>query len=306
MDNLEAYRKSETHCPQAPWTLFVEPTNHCNLKCVFCPQKSQERDLGFLSMDLYKKVLEEAAEIGVHKFNLFFLGESLMHKSLFEMIQLASDHGVQTRLNTNASFLDERRSRELLESGLDYLTISFEGVNKEIYENLRVKGNFEKTSQNIQTVIRQKKEGNYKTQISIEIIDLEETQPFLPEFEERMRSYGPDEIVTKVYRNWIGYLEAQKDLSLQDAYQVCSYPWRSMALLWDGTFVPCCVDYDGKYPLGHAKDGIMNAWNGEKMLELRRYLIERKKDLRSSHGLRKCHGLCVTCDIPFQEEDHKL
>ena len=48
-------------------------------------------------------------KIGVRKFNLFFLGESLMHKSLFEMIQLANDNGIQTRLNTNASFLDSGR-----------------------------------------------------------------------------------------------------------------------------------------------------------------------------------------------------
>ena len=96
------------------------------------------------------------------------------------------------------------------------------------------------------------------------------------DFKKKMESYGPDEIVTKVYRNWIGYLKAQKNLALEDHYNVCSYPWRSMALLWDGTFVPCCVDYDGRYPLGNAKQGIMEVWNGEPMRKLRQYLIDRK------------------------------
>ena len=67
---------------------FVEPTNHCNLKCTFCPQKDQKRSFtSFLDMSLYRELTEEAARLGVRKFNLFFLGVSLMHKSLFEMIQ---------------------------------------------------------------------------------------------------------------------------------------------------------------------------------------------------------------------------
>ena len=43
------------------------------------------------------------------------------------MIQLANDNGIQTRLNTNASFLDSGRAEQLLDTGLDFLTISFEG-----------------------------------------------------------------------------------------------------------------------------------------------------------------------------------
>tara|TARA_Y100000589_G_scaffold136231_1_gene130355 strand:- start:49 stop:972 length:924 start_codon:yes stop_codon:yes gene_type:complete len=306
MPNLKAYNNSQVECPVAPYTLFVEPTNHCNLKCTFCPQKDQKRSLGFLDVGLFRELTEEAAQIGVRKFNLFFLGESLMHKSLFEMIRLAKSNGIQTRLNTNASFLDNKRAEELLETGLDLLTVSFEGVNKEIYERLRVKGNFERTSSNIRNVIKLKHRKKSDTQISIEIIDLPETSPYMKDFTKTMQSYGPDEIVTKVYRNWIGYLKAQKNLALEDHYNVCSYPWRSMALLWDGTFVPCCVDYDGRYPLGNAKDGIMNAWNGEPMKKLRQYLIDRKNDLRKHHGQRECHGLCSVCDIPFQADDHRV
>ena len=110
---------------------------------------------------------------------------------------------------------------------------------KEIYEGLRVKGDFEKTSNNIKNVIELKHNRKTDTKISIEIIDLPETAPFMGDFKKKMESYGPDEIVTKVYRNWIGYLEAQKNFTaLEDHYNVCSYPWRSMALLW---MVPSCL-----------------------------------------------------------------
>ena len=62
MPNLKAYKNSQVECPQAPYTLFVEPTNHCNLKCTFCPQKDQKRSLGFLDMGLYRDLTYEAAK----------------------------------------------------------------------------------------------------------------------------------------------------------------------------------------------------------------------------------------------------
>jgi len=255
-------------------------------------------------MDIFHSILEDSVKSGVQKINIFFLGESLMHKEIFEMIEAIAKSGLESRLNTNATFLDESRAQKLLASGVNYVTISFEGTDKVTYEKLRVKANYEKTMSNIENFLRLKKEQNSSTKVSIEIIDMEETRDLLDDFEARMQSLGPDEIHRKVYRNWIGYLKAQKNLSLQDAYHICSYPWRSMAVLWDGTYVPCCVDYDGKYPLGTYDQGLMNVWNGERMRDLRQYLIKRKSNLSRNHGYRECHGLCSRCDIPFDPEDH--
>lgn len=306
MPNIEAYRKRELNCPDGPYTLFVEPTNHCNLACVFCPQKSQERQLGFMSLEVFRKILGDASKAGVRKINIFFLGESLMHKQIFQMIREISDAGLESRLNTNATFLDEPRALALLESGVNYVTISFEGTDKQTYEKLRVKANYEKTLANVENFLRLRASLKSSTKVNIEIIDMEETHGLLDDFERKMRLLKPDEVKRKVYRNWIGYLEAEKNLNLQEAYNICSYPWRSMAVLWDGTYVPCCVDYDGKYPLGTYSEGLMQAWNGQRMLQLREYLIQRKSKIKSTHGKRECHGLCSQCDIPFDPEDHRL
>jgi len=304
MRNIEAYHNREVYLPDGPYTLFIEPTNHCNLACVFCPQKDQTRKKGFMSLEVYEKLIEDAARSGVKKINLFFLGESLMHKGLEQMLKLGKQHGLQIRLNTNASFLFEDKARMLFESGLEYLTISFEGISKEIYESVRVKGNYETTLKNIQSAIAIKKAMQSQTRISIEIIDMEETRDAFPEFKARMEALNPDEVAVKVWRNWTGYLNSLKDVNLEDHYSVCSYPWRSMAVLWDGTFVPCCVDYDGKYPLGNSEQGVMAAWNSQAMLDLRTYLVKRKENLKKNHGFKSCHGLCAVCDIPFQPEDH--
>ncbi len=304
MSNLEQYHRGETVLHSGPYTLFIEPTNHCNLACVFCPQKDQTRKKGFMSQEVFAALAEDAQACGVKKINLFFLGESLMHKGLEGMLKKARECDLRVRLNTNASFLFEDKARMLFSTGLDDMTISFEGINKEIYENLRVKGRYEETLQNITRAIQIKKEMDADTRISIEIIDMPETRELFADFRDRMDALGPDKVVVKVYRNWLGYLNAQKDVTAEDLYTICSYPWRSMAVLWDGTFVPCCVDFDGRYPLGNHQDGVMKAWNGEAMLNLRKYLIDRKTSLKSDHGQKRCHGLCHSCDIPFNPEDH--
>ncbi|PCJ17577.1 MAG: hypothetical protein COB02_13205 [Candidatus Cloacimonadota bacterium] len=303
MDNLKKYKQLSSVCDEAPYTLFIEPTNHCNLACTFCPQKDQTREKGFMKREVFLSILEDAVKSGVKKINLFFLGESLMHKELFFMIKEIVKSGLECRLNTNASFLDEKKAIELLNTGIQYITISFEGVNKKVYESLRVKGNYEVTLANITKVIELKNKMKLSCEISIEIIELDETKEFIPEFKKQMNLLNPDQLNVKVYRNWIGYLTALKSENISDHYNVCSYPWRSMAVLWDGTFVPCCVDFDGIYPLGK-NIKIMDAWNSLEMIKLRKWLIARKNNFSLTKTSSKCSGLCSECDIPFQKEDH--
>lgn len=303
MDNLEKYKNRSVVCDQAPYTLFIEPTNHCNLACVFCPQKDQTREKGFMEREVFLNLLEDACECGVKKINLFFLGESLMHKELFFMIEEIVKRGLECRLNTNASFLNEKKAIELLNTGIQHITISFEGVNKEVYESLRVNGNYETTLSNITRVIQLKNDMNSDCEITIEVIELDETRDLIEDFKKQMKRLNPDYLNVKVYRNWIGYLDSLKTEEAVKQYNVCSYPWRSMAVLWDGTFVPCCVDFDGIYPLGK-NIPIMDAWNSREMVSLRKWLVARKDNFSLNKTTSKCSGLCAQCDIPFQKEDH--
>jgi len=72
--------------------------------------------------------------------------------------------------------------------------------------------------------------------------------------------------------------------------KVCLWPWTKMSVLVDGRVVPCCMDYDGKYVLGDLKRGSLKSiWNGEKMVRLRKALLEgRKEDIelcsKCAHG----------------------
>lgn len=317
--NLEAYAARQVTCPDAPYTLFIEPTNACNLHCVFCPQHRQKRSRGMMSLELFRRILADAKDCGVHKINLFFLGESLLHPDIFTMLKEIKAANLISRLNTNATLLTPEKSVRLLESGLDYLTISFDGANQESYEKLRVKASFHATKDNIAHICGLKKEwgenkenkgtGTEKdkdkgmsTEITVEMIQTEDSQNLFPDFAIAMKKLGADYVVQKTYRNWAGEFVDEKQQFRLNPYHICSYPWRSMAILWEGTAVPCCVDFDAFYPLGHASMGIMSLWNSPQMQSLRRVLIERHE--MNDSVFTAVNNLCANCDIPFQGHEH--
>ena len=65
---------------------------------------------------------------------------------------------------------------------------------------------------------------------------------------------------------------------------MCIEPWRGLIIGWDGIIIPCCNDFNYKYPLGDARTNtIKEIWNSKKMVALRYAQI---------HGLQYSNELC--------------
>jgi radical SAM protein with 4Fe4S-binding SPASM domain len=47
------------------------------------------------------------------------------------------------------------------------------------------------------------------------------------------------------------------------SHSICGFPWRTMVILFDGTVVPCCFDFNGVMPVGDVrKNTVEEIWNG--------------------------------------------
>ncbi len=50
----------------APYSLYIEPTSHCNLRCLFCPTGYKEyagmRPNGLMDYDLFCKIVDDIKE----------------------------------------------------------------------------------------------------------------------------------------------------------------------------------------------------------------------------------------------------
>lgn len=285
------YKKKSAKLAYPPVRLWVELTSCCNYKCIMCPNKDlKEEDKGFMEFDLYKKIINESQNI-VFDINLAHRGESLLHPQIIEMIEYAKQKNLFTRVHTNGSLLTEEMSQKIISSCLDHLSFSFDGYNKEQYEKIRIGGDFNKTVNNIVRFLEIKRKSHAKKPTTaIEVISFSSSKKENLTYEKkiflsRFKDLALDTFVIKKLHNWGGEL---KKNHLQKEYSICTFPWNALTIFWDGSVLPCTQDFFGNYLLGNVKDSsLMEIWNSEPMVELRRKLAKRKiKDLE----------ICSKCD----------
>ncbi|MCD4682769.1 MAG: radical SAM protein, partial [Bacteroidales bacterium] len=108
-----------------PFSITIEPTTSCNLRCPECPSGLRQfsRNTGMLDLNLYKSILDQIGSYLMYMI-LYFQGEPYLNPSFFDFVKLAKKKRIYTATSTNAHFLNEENARKTVESGLDRLIIS--------------------------------------------------------------------------------------------------------------------------------------------------------------------------------------
>lgn len=134
-----------------PSSLHINLTNKCNLKCVMCHNEHAE------SYDIDERL------INFIKNNMPYLqyiswlgGEVFLSKIFLELSCLATIYKVKQRITTNALLLNEEKIRFIVNNNID-LKISIDAAQKDLYEKIRVGGNFEKLIKNLEILNRYNK-----------------------------------------------------------------------------------------------------------------------------------------------------
>lgn len=275
--------------PSFPRYLDIELTNTCNFKCLMCPTGtgSSKRPRGMLSEELFEKLL---AEIAPHKTALRFIrwGEPLLHKSLIPFIRRAHEAASLVHINTNGSLMDEPMMEKLLESGLDSIKFSFQGVDRKSYQEMRNIDFFDGLLDTIAKfyALRGNRALPYiHISTSITYESKEQVQAF------RERTHGIADLVT-IGRTILDYMEPGQSTRLSDVerfrlqalkeqesvvkkHMECPEVFDKLSLNWDGTISACCNDYDNKMIIGDfRKDSLQTIWNGQQMHRYRSLLAK--------------------------------
>jgi PqqA peptide cyclase len=109
-----------------PFGLLAELTYRCPLHCPYCSNPVDlPRSGGELATDEWKRVLDEAAALGVlHA--LFSGGEPLLRPDLEELVAAARAVGLYTNLITSGLGLTPDRIERLQQAGLDSVQVSLQ------------------------------------------------------------------------------------------------------------------------------------------------------------------------------------
>jgi len=132
-----------------PTMMDLEPTQRCNYRCVMCtPFKEKRRDMTF---DEFKRIVDE--QIGLIEIKIQGVGEPLLCKDFFKMLEYARKKWLWVRTTTNGSLLHLNDNyKKLVDSRVHDVNISIDGSDKEIYEAIRVGGNFETLTRNCKLI----------------------------------------------------------------------------------------------------------------------------------------------------------
>jgi MoaA/NifB/PqqE/SkfB family radical SAM enzyme len=116
--------------------VFIEITNICNFHCSFCPSDLQTRDHGHISLDLFRKIVDEIVEKKLVKYvALHVMGEPTLHPQLLDILQILNENDITVSFNTNCGTLeDEDYIHQLMDNLYGTICLSLQTPTEQSYK----------------------------------------------------------------------------------------------------------------------------------------------------------------------------
>lgn len=285
--------------PSVPYSIAIEPTTSCNLRCPECPSglRSFTRPTGMLNLPMFSKIIDELyKEISYLIF--YFQGEPYLNTSFLEMVKYASAKGIYTATSTNAHYLTDENARKTVESGLDRLIISIDGTTQEVYEQYRIGGSLDKVLEGTKNILLWKKKLNSSTpHVIFQFLVVKPNQHQLKEVKKIAKELGVGEVRFKTaqiydYENGSPLIPdidkyARYKKNADNTYSIknsllnhCWKMWHSCVITWDGKIVPCCFDKDAHLVMGELQThSFKEIWNSAPYIQFRKSLLKSRSEI---------------------------
>ena len=178
----------------APRVVFIEITNHCNLRCETCPRTYLDREpLNTLSYEEFEYAANQFPEM--KRVLLHGIGEPLINKQLPQMIRYLKVRNVEVLINSNGTLLTPAWQEKIVESGLDEYHCSVDGASDETYARIRGKDLLPKVKAGIQGLIQTRERlGSDTPRISIWCVATQENLAELPDLVRLAARLGVPEV----------------------------------------------------------------------------------------------------------------
>jgi radical SAM protein with 4Fe4S-binding SPASM domain len=284
-------RAMQTGQPDVPFIDQVEVTSVCPMRCGFCPRGipgKVTRPKGHMDLALFERLLGQMhpAQASWRLLELHHLGESLVHPQLPRFVRAASERGIPTELSANPSLLTPELAHELLDAGIRRLVLSLDGIDEPTLTSIRgPAASFARAERHIEALLSQLVHRREPAQVVIQMLALERNAHQREAFLRRWATLGIPYVAT-----FIKALEGPDPDTGQEKPApgfLCTFPWRSVVVLWDGRVVPCCRDDDARVVLGDLnRQDLREIWEGPEVQRLRE--LHRSEAFEGSHPCEGC------------------
>ena len=250
----------------SPRSIQIECTTRCNLKCTFCELSYWTEKPADLQFDSFKKMVDHLPKL--KRIDLTGIGESLMNRDFFTIVEFLKSRGVYVMLNDNFTLMTERAARRLIELEVDHIYLSLDGATKQTYEQIRVGANFDKVISNTRRLLEIKRAmGKKRPEVKINTVVCMTNYQELPAIVELASDLGIGmvtfvNVITFESTTRLDTLRVQQEIQsrFQEALQrarklgvlvklelfdklpvrECDFPWKRNFVTYDGYVHPCC------------------------------------------------------------------
>ncbi|MCM8542004.1 MAG: radical SAM protein [Lentisphaeraceae bacterium] len=260
--------------------VYIEISNSCNLKCDFCPQSSLKRPTHFMDIELFDSLVKQIQPFA-RLLCLHVMGEPMYHPQLEEFLNICHKYKQDVSIVTNGVLLNDSNQALLLNPAVVQANFSLQSFENN-YKGMDNKSYLSKIFRFTKRAFEERPDMH----INYRLWNGESFEKAL-ELNELTISRIRDEFgISREKMNGISLLGNRLinnlflNLSENFDWPTLDMPHRSnrgrchalnnqMAILSDGTVVPCCFDCEGVIKLGDAnKDSIVDILNSERAMNM--------------------------------------
>jgi MoaA/NifB/PqqE/SkfB family radical SAM enzyme len=232
---------------------------------------------------------------------LYFQGEPLLDETIIEKIKYLRANNYFVEISTNAQNINKEMAKALVESGLNRIIISMDGISQKTYEKYRINGKINNVFEAINNLLESKKKSNKKNpKIIIQYIVFKHNESEIKQFKKMMEKkdvtiriknaqleddaidYLPN---NKKYRR---YKISNDKLKLKKSTpKPCYRLWKEIILLQNGQIAICCHDKNSEL--------INETWHNKTIKQI--WSSQEFNALRQRTLISDDIEICKNCDI---------
>ena len=279
--------------------IYIEITNICNLKCSFCPETNRKKQS--MSVENFEKIIQK-----IHKHTklvcLHVKGEPLLHNKLEEILKILEKYNLKANITTNGTLIKEKLEIIKKSKAVRQINFSIHSITQNENLNKKYLQDIFESAEQLENIIISYRLWNMQSikenDINNSIIKTIEDYYNLSNLKQQLIENKFIKIKQNMFINqdieftWPdvnkkAIIEKGKCLALKE----------QVAILVDGTVVPCCLDNNGDIPLGNIfEETIEDILNKNKSVTI-------KKNFENS--IIACE-LCKTCGFLERLENKRV
>lgn len=278
--------------------IYLEITNVCNLSCSFC--SVSDRKKGFISIDSFKKVLDDIIKYTNH-IHLHVKGEPLLHPHLREILEYCNTKNCKVNIVSNGTLLNKTQQILLSSPAIRQINFSLHSCDESLKQLT--------LQEYINNILTFTSEAIERTNIIIA----------LRFWNWHLANQAPSTNNSKLFEAIENHFNltyklaesgiAGKGIKIKDRIYVNSdfeFTWPTLndvyeeqkgfcygmrdqiAILLDGTVVPCCLDGEGIINLGNIYETPI------------KNIVESKRAIDIYNGFtnhKAVEKLCIKCSF---------